>query len=58
MTTIGIIGAGTMGCGVAQTFAEYGYNILLLDISHEALEKAKRIFITSLDFVCSSKQKT
>ncbi|MDG0875639.1 3-hydroxyacyl-CoA dehydrogenase family protein [Paenibacillus thiaminolyticus] len=42
MTTIGIIGAGTMGCGVAQTFAEYGYNILLLDISHEALEKAKK----------------
>lgn len=38
---IGVIGAGTMGCGVAQTFAEYGYSVLLLDVSEEALEKAK-----------------
>ncbi|MFC3745649.1 3-hydroxyacyl-CoA dehydrogenase family protein [Paenibacillus sp. GCM10012306] len=42
MRTIGIIGAGTMGCGVAQTFAEYGYQVVLLDISREALDKAYR----------------
>lgn len=42
MRTIGIIGAGTMGCGVAQTIAEYGYQSVLLDISQEALDKARK----------------
>ncbi len=30
-----IIGAGTMGAGIAQTFAQSGYKTLLLDISDE-----------------------
>lgn len=38
--TIGIIGAGVMGTGVAQRFAKYGYDVILVDISQEILEKS------------------
>jgi len=41
MNKIGIIGAGVMGTGVAQAFAQYGFKVNLIDISKEALEKAK-----------------
>lgn len=38
---IGVIGAGTMGCGVAQILACYGYKVTLLDLSQEILDQAK-----------------
>jgi len=38
--TIGIIGAGVMGSGVAQRFAKYGYDVILIDISQDILEKS------------------
>ncbi len=38
---IGIIGAGTMGHGIAESFAMYGYDVNLYDINAAALEKAK-----------------
>lgn len=38
---IGVIGAGTMGHGIAETFALYGYDVNLYDTSAEALNKAK-----------------
>jgi 3-hydroxybutyryl-CoA dehydrogenase len=38
---IGIIGAGTMGHGIAESFAMYGYDVNLYDINSTALEKAK-----------------
>ena len=38
---IAIIGAGIMGSGVAQVSAAAGYDIVLQDISDEALERAK-----------------
>lgn len=37
---IGIIGAGQMGNGISHVFALGGYNILLSDISREALDQA------------------
>jgi 3-hydroxybutyryl-CoA dehydrogenase len=37
---IGIIGAGVMGRGVAQRFAQYGYEVVLLDIKEEILTSA------------------
>ncbi len=36
-----IIGSGTMGHGIGQTFALGGYEVILNDISEELLEKAK-----------------
>lgn len=38
---VGIIGAGVMGTGVAQSFAQKGYTVVLIDLSAEILEKAK-----------------
>ena len=38
---IGIIGAGTMGHGIAESFAMYGYDVNMYDTQQEALTKAK-----------------
>lgn len=38
---VGVVGAGTMGHGIAQVFAEAGYSVLLHDVSQEVLAKAK-----------------
>ena len=41
MQTIGVIGAGQMGAGIAQVSAQAGYHTLLSDISLELAEKGK-----------------
>jgi 3-hydroxybutyryl-CoA dehydrogenase len=38
--TVGVVGAGQMGNGIAHVFAVAGYDVLLTDISAEALQKA------------------
>jgi 3-hydroxybutyryl-CoA dehydrogenase len=38
---IGVIGAGVMGAGVAQNFAQAGHQVFLIDVSKEILERAK-----------------
>lgn len=40
MKNIKVIGAGTMGNGIAHVFAQYGYDVVICDISAPALEKA------------------
>ena len=40
MKKISVIGAGTMGNGIAHTFAQYGYSVTLIDISQASLDKA------------------
>lgn len=37
---IGVIGAGTMGHGIAESFAMFGYSVKLFDINKAQLEKA------------------
>jgi 3-hydroxybutyryl-CoA dehydrogenase len=39
--TIGVIGSGTMGSGIAQVFAQGGYNVRLHDVSAPALTRAR-----------------
>jgi 3-hydroxyisobutyrate dehydrogenase-like beta-hydroxyacid dehydrogenase len=39
--TIGVIGAGQMGAGIAQVSAQAGYRVLLSDISLEAAAKGR-----------------
>ncbi len=36
---IGIIGAGTMGNGIAQTAANVGFDVVLCDVKEEFLER-------------------
>lgn len=39
---VGVIGAGTMGSGIAQTFAQTeGYEVLLCDINEEFAARGK-----------------
>jgi 3-hydroxybutyryl-CoA dehydrogenase len=40
--TIGVIGAGTMGNGIAQVFAQSGYTVRLHDAAPAALERARK----------------
>lgn len=39
--TIGVIGAGVMGSGIALTAALHGYSVILVDVNPKVLEKAK-----------------
>jgi len=38
--TIGVVGAGTMGNGIAQVFAQAGYTVRLVDIAQPMLDRA------------------
>lgn len=40
MEKVAVIGAGTMGNGIAHTFAQSGFKVNLIDISQDALDKA------------------
>lgn len=40
MKNITVIGSGTMGNGIAHVFAQYGFNVVLVDVAEEALKKA------------------
>ena len=44
-----VIAAGTMGNGIAHTFAQFGFEVSLIDISAEALEKAIATITKNLD---------
>ena len=46
---IAVLGAGTMGPGIAQRYAMSGRPVNLYDISEQALEKAKTMLRTNLD---------
>jgi 3-hydroxybutyryl-CoA dehydrogenase len=49
LQNIGVIGAGTMGNGIAQICAMAGFNVTLLDISESALQKAVATVGKNLD---------
>ena len=49
MNTIAVIGAGTMGNGIAHTFAQFGFNVNLIDISKENLQKGVDTITKNLD---------
>ncbi|MGI5422207.1 3-hydroxyacyl-CoA dehydrogenase family protein [Actinomadura luteofluorescens] len=41
INAVGVVGAGTIGTGVAHAFAEAGYPVVLVDTSEEALKTAR-----------------
>ncbi len=49
METIAVIGAGTMGNGIAHVFAQSGFAVTLIDISTELLQKALATIGGNLD---------
>jgi 3-hydroxybutyryl-CoA dehydrogenase len=46
---IGVIGSGTMGPGIAQTFARAGYEVFLVDLKDEILQRGIQRIQDSLD---------
>jgi 3-hydroxybutyryl-CoA dehydrogenase len=49
MQNISVIGAGTMGNGIAHVFAQNGFSVTLIDISQEQLNKALSTISKNLD---------
>ena len=49
MKNISVIGAGTMGNGIAHVFAQNGFTVNLVDINKEQLEKAMLTIAKNLD---------
>ena len=48
MKNISVIGSGTMGNGIAQTFALFNFNVKLYDISSENLKKGEQTILKNL----------
>ncbi len=48
-TTVGIIGAGAMGSGIAQVAATAGHNVIVFDTNAHALQKSETALITTLE---------
>jgi 3-hydroxybutyryl-CoA dehydrogenase len=46
---ISVIGAGTMGNGIAHVFAQYGFSVVLSDVKQEFLDRAVSTVRTNLD---------
>ena len=57
MKHIGVIGAGTMGNGIAHVFAQSGYSVKLIDLSEKALENALSTIENNLNRMLSKRKK-
>jgi 3-hydroxybutyryl-CoA dehydrogenase len=49
MKNVAVIGAGTMGNGIAHTFAQFGYKVALIDIAQTSLDKGIATITKNLD---------
>jgi 3-hydroxybutyryl-CoA dehydrogenase len=47
--TVAIIGAGTMGNGISHVFAQFGFNVNLIDVSQPQLDKALEMITKNLN---------
>ena len=55
--TVGIIGAGTMGNGIAQICAAAGLNVTMVDISDAAVQRGLKTVGGSLDRLVSKEKR-
>ena len=56
MKTIAVIGAGTMGNGIAHTFAQFGFQVNLIDISKKNLQKGVDTITKNLDRILAKEK--
>lgn len=49
MKKIAVIGAGTMGNGIAHTFAQKGFHVSLIDVSEQRIEAGMHTILTNLN---------
>ena len=58
MKNVAVIGAGTMGNGIAHTFAQFGFEVSLIDISQDSLDKALKTITKNLDRLVAKERLT
>jgi 3-hydroxybutyryl-CoA dehydrogenase len=46
---VAVVGGGTMGNGIAHVFAQYGHDVMMIDIADDRLENAKKTIAGNLD---------
>ena len=44
-----VLGVGTMGAGIAQTFAQPGHEVILRDLKQKFVDKGLRVIVKNLD---------
>lgn len=49
MKKVAVIGSGTMGNGIAHTFAQYGFEVSLIDVNENALQQGLKNIAVNLD---------
>ena len=49
VSRVAVVGAGTMGNGIAHVFAQHGWDTILLDVSREVLDRALQTIAANLD---------
>ncbi len=58
MKNISVIGAGTMGNGIAHTFAQFGYQVNLVDVSQDQIDKGIKTIDKNLSRMVSKEKIT
>jgi 3-hydroxybutyryl-CoA dehydrogenase len=46
---VAVIGAGTMGNGIVHVFAQHGFDVIMIDVRADALEKARSTMTSNMD---------
>jgi 3-hydroxybutyryl-CoA dehydrogenase len=49
MSRVAVVGAGTMGNGIAHVFAQHGWETALIDVSRDVLDRAQQTIAANLD---------
>jgi 3-hydroxybutyryl-CoA dehydrogenase len=49
ISSVAVVGAGTMGNGIAHVFAQHGFPVVLIDVRQELLDRALAIIAGNLD---------
>ncbi len=49
MSKVAVVGAGTMGNGIAHVFAQQGWNVTLVDVAQDALDRALKTISANIE---------
>jgi 3-hydroxybutyryl-CoA dehydrogenase len=49
MSSVAVVGAGTMGNGIAHVFAQHGWSVTLVDVAQDALDRALQTIAANIE---------